>query len=624
MRTLGDFFSERPFPEDQKSRISSAVASKDSVPAHVFRRYATRTHAYLSGFEKHESIGGARPGTAFYRKRAVEILSEWLGKEKKKQHAWAVYEQAALIFLKNELSALNRLLSEVAAPDAPGVAEALKVTCSRASEYEVSREDVLRFYESWGFERVPEFESSIDDWMKPDEHAIQRRHLATAITAISDLKRLVADGSAEALALRQLMGRVEETQAETRSAQRILGDAERKLEESVAVLADEVRRGGSRLNALEEGSRNSVASSTLTSEIQRVEASTTAAITTAVVAARDSIADAFNAELHRARADLEGELRDLSSRLSAATAGVAPFARLPAHSSPFAVAQRLPSASIKDVAALRRALTSAARARGVDPSVMLQIHAAVAAELTPVTIGAAALAALAAYADGACHGRLSIIHVSPSALQPRDLDDAPGGGLLDAAGAARDIDGLSLVVLEGANRSPLEGSLVPLLQMMNIGLSPLASARGLRIAATFVAGATTVPVSSQLWSYATAVYPEHTTASVPTAPSSGALALSSDLLAPGDPATEIVDMLLESWPDCRELRPAMARFSAALTRLYEIQKDEQRIADALLHCLVLPYIATSLSAEEQADALSTAKDDGELAKALGRLRRRLC
>ncbi|RYZ65541.1 MAG: hypothetical protein EOP08_06760 [Proteobacteria bacterium] len=68
----------------------------------------------------------------------------------------------------------------------------------------------------------------------------------------------------------------------------------------------------------------------------------------------------------------------------------------------------------------------------------------------------------------------------------------------------------------------------------------------------------------------------------------------------------------------------MARLGAALTRLYDVEKDEQRIADALLHGIVLPYVVTSLNAEEQANALITAKDDGKLANALARLRRRLC
>lgn len=626
MSTLGDFFSGRRFPEDQEARISHAVASKDGLPADMFRRYAPRTHTFQSGFEKHESIKGARPGTPFYRTRAVEILSEWLSKGPKRANAWAIYKQAAILFFEAERSKLNTLLSEVPAPDSPSptVAEALKLACSRASEFEVSKEDVLGFYEVWGFERVPDFESSIDDWMKPDEAAAQRRQLSTVTTTVKELKKAVADGAAESVALRQQIAKAEKAEAETRSAQKLLGDTERKLEESVAALGDEVRRGAAGLKALEEGSKNTISAPTLTAEIQRVEASTKAAIKTATDAARAAVADALNAKLSRMREELERELQDLSSKLRATPVAAPSPPKSAAQPPPFTVTHRLPSESIKDIAALRRALISAARTRGVEPSLMLHIHASVAAGLTPVTIGPAALAALTAYADGACGGRLLIVHVSPNALQPHDLDDVPGGGLVDAAAAAKDIDGLSLAVLEGANRSPLEGSVVPLLQMMDIGLSPLTSARGLRLAATLVAGATTVPVSSQMWSYASAVYPEPTTASAQTTPSSGTLMLSSDLLAPGDPPTEVIDALLGSWPDCRELRPAMTRLGAALTRLYELQKEEQRISDVLLHGLVLPYIATSLSAEEQSEALSTAKGSSELVKMLGRLRRRLC
>ncbi len=278
--------------------------------------------------------------------------------------------------------------------------------------------------------------------------------------------------------------------------------------------------------------------------------------------------------------------------------------------------------SIKDKASLRRILTGAARARGVDPSLMMQIHAAAAAGLMPVTLGPSALAALSAYAHGACGGRVLIIHVSPSVIQPRDLDEVPGGGLVAAAAAAKDIDGISLVVLEGANRSPLEASVVPLLQLTDIGLSPISSERGLRLAATLVAGATTVPITSQLWSDAVAIYPEPSSPSAQAAPPPGDLSLSSELLALGDVPTGVVDALVEAWPDCREVRPALGRFGSALTRLYD---EEPRITEALLHGLVLPYVATALSAEEQAEALSKAGDtDGALAVGLRRLRRRLC
>lgn len=620
MRTLEAFFLNRVVQEDQEARISAALADKESVPAYVFRRYATKTDSYLTGFEKHEHIGGARPGSSFYRKRAVEVLIEWLEKGKKKEKSWLIYRQAAILFLERELPKLNTLMLEVSVPDAPGVVEALKLTCSRAWEYDVTKEDILRFYEVWGFERIEGFESSIDDWIKPDEHVVQRRQIAAVLVAISDLRQAVADGAAEAVGLRKLLAAGAQTEAEIRSALTVLGDTDRKLEESVDGLADEVQRGAARLSTLEQGSRGSVAASTLAKEVQRMEASTKAAID----GSQAAVADALSAELSRVRDALEGEIRELSAKLSKATPTAASFGAFGAQPPPFASGNHSSSQAIKDVAAFRRALISAARARGVEASLMLQIHAAVAAGLTPVTLGPASLAALAAYADGACGGRLLIIHVAPSALLPRDLEYAPGAGLMDAAGVAKDIDGLSLVVLEGANRSPLEGSVVPLLQLMQIGLSPIASVRGLRIAATFVDGATTVPVSSQMWSCATAVYPEHATMRVAALPTSGSVPLSSDLLVPGDEPTHIVDALVESWPHCRELRPAMARLGAALTRFYDVQSEEPRIAEALLNGIVLPYVATSLNVEEQAEALNTAKDDGGYAKILGRLRRRLC
>ena len=177
-----------------------------------------------------------------------------------------------------------------------------------------------------------------------------------------------------------------------------------------------------------------------------------------------------------------------------------------------------------------------------------------------------------------------------------------------------------MVILEGVNRSPLEASVIPLLQMTEVGLSPMSSARGLRLAASLVLGATTVPVTPQLWSHAAAIHPEPKPPSTQTG-KLGDIALSSDLLVPGDEPTEVIEELLESWSDCRELRPAMCRFGSALNRFYD---NEARIADAVLNALVLPYIATALTVEEQSEALNEAKDpDGSIANSLRRMRRRL-
>lgn len=277
---------------------------------------------------------------------------------------------------------------------------------------------------------------------------------------------------------------------------------------------------------------------------------------------------------------------------------------------------------IEDRASLRRILTSAARARGVDPSQMLQVHAAIAAGLVPITIGASALSALVAYTHGACGDRVLILHVSPGVIEPRDLEEALGGGLVAVAEEARDVDGISLVVLEGVNRSPLEAALVPLLQKVDLGLSTIASARGFRIASTLVTGATTVPVTPQVWHHAIAVYPEGCLPTGATDSKPGDFSFASGLADLGDVPTAVVDALVDAWPDCRELRPVLSRFGSALVRLYD---EEPRVSQALLHGLVLPFVATSLSEEEQASALGNVGDaDGSLGAALRRLRRGLC
>lgn len=275
---------------------------------------------------------------------------------------------------------------------------------------------------------------------------------------------------------------------------------------------------------------------------------------------------------------------------------------------------------IKDRASLRRVLTNEARARGVDPALMLHLHAAVVARLSPVTFGPGALAALTAYAHAACAGRMLIVHVSPGAISPQDLNEAPEGGLRAAALAATDIDGLSLVVLEGANRAPLESALVPLLQLTDLRMSQLDIAGGLRLAASFVAGATTVPVTPQLWSHAVAVYAQPTNTSVPI-DALCEIALSSDLLVPGDEPTGVIEELLDAWPDCGEIRPTMSRFGSALSRFYD---EEPRVREAILHGLVLPYVTTMLSVDEQTRATEDARDtDGNIAQVLRLLRRTL-
>ncbi|MBM0107122.1 hypothetical protein JM946_20495 [Steroidobacter sp. S1-65] len=276
--------------------------------------------------------------------------------------------------------------------------------------------------------------------------------------------------------------------------------------------------------------------------------------------------------------------------------------------------------ALRDKVSLQRALTTAARASGIDPAVMLPLHAAVVARLMPVALGSSALSLMSTYAKAVCGGRIAVIHVSPSVIQLRDIDVASGNGIFAIAGADREVDGLSILLLEGANRSPLEASVIPMLQLDEIAPMRISRTPGIRVAATFIAGATTVPVSPQVWSHAVAIYPD------PTIPfqgesAAGDVGLSSELLTFGDVPTAEIEEILNTWPDCQDLKPALTRYGSALSRFF----PAERVMEDLIQGLVLPYVVTALSPDDQARALDGAGTLNEPAvAAIRRLRRTIC
>jgi hypothetical protein len=276
--------------------------------------------------------------------------------------------------------------------------------------------------------------------------------------------------------------------------------------------------------------------------------------------------------------------------------------------------------ALRDKVSLQRALTNTARASGIDPAVMLPLHAAVIARLMPAALGPSALSLMAAYAKAVCGGRIAVIHVSPNVIQLRDIDVASGKGIFAIAEGNREVDGLSILLLEGANRSPLEASVIPMLQLDEIAPMRISTTPGIRVAATFIVGATTVPVSPQLWSHAVAVYPD------PAIPflgesASGDVGLSSELLTFGDVPTGEIEEILNTWPDCQDLKPALTRYGSALCRFF----PAERVMEELIQGLVLPYVVTALSPDDQVRALDGAGAlNVRAVAAIRRLRRTIC
>lgn len=275
------------------------------------------------------------------------------------------------------------------------------------------------------------------------------------------------------------------------------------------------------------------------------------------------------------------------------------------------------------------------RAVGVKSLSAQRMVAAFASRMVPVLLGPAGLEALDAFARVACGGRAITVSVGAGFLDPGDLLGANiggefvprSGGLHEALQAASGFAGPSLVVLEGANRAPIESYLMPLLRRRALR-TPVPTSVPIRgggefivperllFAATAVAGATTLPMSADLWDVAVAVEVER-------APTGGSRNPPSEiafeaLQKPGVSNAAVVQEVLAEFPGAVLLEASLERYAAALSSV----KDKAQVRAALFEGLVVPWLM-SLSQEEREAVLEDGHAAPEQLAVLSRMRRRL-
>ena len=86
----------------------------------------------------------------------------------------------------------------------------------------------------------------------------------------------------------------------------------------------------------------------------------------------------------------------------------------------------------------------------------------------------------------------------------------------------------------------------------------------------------------------------------------------------------VASKLKESEMDPHRTERVSEALREELTEMIAYELSDPRVSEAIVSALILPYVATSFNAEEQADVLNRAKDtDGALATTLRRLRKRL-
>lgn len=429
------------------------------------------------------------------------------------------------------------------------------------------------------------------------------------------------------------------------SAERERAEAERKARADVQAQVARLREEVGALEAAKAGETEALASLRRRAEEEAAEVAAEVERQVSAVLAKPAALLA-QVSILRAVLPLAPPAADTTRLVAATPATTGPRAEGPS-AAPKALAWAR-AAAHSDKVEFQKALNAAFRAEGVAPQNALRLHAAVISGLLPICVGPRGQAALRAYAQAACGGRLAVLHVAPGFLAPvdllgsfsrrdRSLSEHPCG-LRRAADAVRDIPALSLFALEGVNRAPVEAYLVPPLRdlegggAMSLpieveGHSSLQLPPGLRLAGMDVDGPSTLPISRDVWAHGVALeMPSLATRGAATPP--GEVLLSSQLAQPANIPTEIVDRILEAVPQASDLRECLARFGAGLTRFYT---DNRQVMAALVECAVLPYLATLPDKDERDAGVAalatlmspTSSGAEELAALARRLRARL-
>lgn len=324
-----------------------------------------------------------------------------------------------------------------------------------------------------------------------------------------------------------------------------------------------------------------------------------------------------------------GQAVDNASELLADSVLLRALGQAPKHGLPSAAARTTrPFRALKGTVTVSKAsefdqfLRASANAYGLPHMALRQIHAAVRAGLIPVVSGNGAGAALAAYAAVACNGRVASLPVAHDFLSPVDLLGVRASDptkqrihadILLAASKDAETGGPGLLVLQSVNQAPTEAYLLPWLQAHDRGIAVPPAAQGtvgcsraaihknLLIAATAAAGATTAPLSPDIWGFCVAI-----DVPAPAQNPPGHVTPAQLELGPNVPSashvrqltTRLNEFLGDFWVLDDGLSTTARRFGDAV---HEVSKGDS-VTNTIAMSVLLPALATSLSGSDLAKA----------------------
>ena len=192
MKRLWLYLIEMDVIEEEKNRVQTLL-NKNSEAYEALYECALKSTQIKNVIKKIIKIPGFRVGSPAYHAKAVEKVYKSLLAGKANNRQWEIYKFSVFELIGNKF---NKLLMEADCNGDEDSSAILTKICEQSSDYEVTKSEVVEFYELIPIKRVDEVQSVLNLCKDPDVRDLVNKEIIN-LTKLLDAK---FDGLSQSLA----------------------------------------------------------------------------------------------------------------------------------------------------------------------------------------------------------------------------------------------------------------------------------------------------------------------------------------------------------------------------------------------------------------------------------------
>lgn len=168
-KKVGHLVRAIDFSDAEKNRIADSLRGCVGYPYEMFIKYALqiKENDFWNTAQRRFKVTGFRDGHPTAKqmvvRRALDTLKNSTGSEN--NQIWPIYRMSVYTSMSEELENLEKMLlqEEIDASIKLGTEEIFKALKQKMPLYGYTNEDLLKFYEIWGFDRIDNLSTILDD-----------------------------------------------------------------------------------------------------------------------------------------------------------------------------------------------------------------------------------------------------------------------------------------------------------------------------------------------------------------------------------------------------------------------------------------------------------------------------